>query len=98
MNPNKLDSHDSNGEINCFAKKKQLITSGMTRVVMISIVKVTIIINTNKINEKNNNKVTIISQENYSMKLSRILTFDFKNNIIHYGRKSEIKKKQFEFK
>ena len=46
MNPNKLDSHDSNDEISCFAKKKQLITSGMTRVVMISIVKVTIIINT----------------------------------------------------
>lgn len=46
MNPNKLDSHDSNGEISCFAKKKQFITSGMTRVVMISIVKVTIIINT----------------------------------------------------
>jgi hypothetical protein len=44
MNPNKLDSHDSNGEISCFAKKKQLITSGMTHVVMISIVKVTIII------------------------------------------------------
>jgi hypothetical protein len=51
-----------------------------------------------QINEKNNNKVTIISQENYSMKLSRIFSFDFKNNIIHYGRKSEIRKKQFEFK